>query len=338
MLHWSFTMQLLFKRLSFLLVLLCLGFLSVNKAWCISFDVAAKIAAQQVNAETSHEKMIVLPIKLSVFVSPNEHAVLNSVVFVFDCPTAEFQVVDFLPKTTLDTSYAGNVAVNYAAVKQQQLAFDATGYYKALTGAYATGAYRNDSQMSANFAMLPPRELVLATGTVERGSGVYFKLQQTSQRTIEGEHCLFVIAKVPQHWRGDVARLRCYAYGKENSLLSSFEEERKLSQQDFLIALHAASDTAAEQSAQQFLQHEQQFRQLAAQERHAIERNTTPKMLRTVGIQASTLPNSWISDWLYGPTQMEKLQRLPNTVKHAAVTYANSRSALHALNGRVIIK
>jgi hypothetical protein len=304
----------------------------------VSFDVASTIAASEVsNAEFSQrypgEKIIAIQARVSLFLHPQCGAKLQEVVISLESPAAEFAVVDFQPKTQLETSFAGPVSVNYQQEQRQELNFDAAGYYKSLTGVTLNGAYLDKSALQAQFNLLPPRDLLLATGTLNRGRGVYFKFKANSQTTLEGEKSFVVLARVPKTWRGDVLRVSGEAHGTPASLLGVIEEQSVVARQDFLVALYQANDEMARSRAEQLTLRQQQFIQLASTQQRQIERNTTPKMLRKMGISASTLSPAWLKQWIFTSAQANLLEKFPSEVRDAAWSFVRARAALHELNG-----
>jgi hypothetical protein len=304
----------------------------------VSFDVAANIAVHEISApeiSTRYpaEKVIAIQAKVSIYLDPQHSARLEEVVITLESPAVDFSVVDFFPKTQLDTSFASPVSVNHQHNHHEELNFDAAGYYKTLTGATLNGAYLDKSALQAQFQLLPPRELVLASGTIQRGRGVYFKLKANSQHTLEGEKNFLVFARVPRSWRGDVLRVSGEAHGNTSSFLSALEEHRVVARQDFLVALYASGDAAARERAEQFTFRQHQLLQVVVREQRQIERNTTPKMLRKMGISASTLSPAWLKQWIFTPAQASLIEKFPADVREAAWSFARARAALHELNG-----
>ena len=304
----------------------------------VTFDVATTLTARvATTAEFAREhpgdKLIVIRARVSLFAVPGAARELSDWVVTLESPSAEFEVVDFLPKTALDSRFTGNVDLTLKQDQTTALDFDANGAYKALTGGHLTGSYHDENHLHAQLHMLPPRELVLAAGTVRRGKGVYFKLNGSSQSTLEGEKEFLVMARVPQAWRGDVGRVRCEARGRANSPFANWDEPTMLARQDFLVAFSLLGDELARARASACLAAAEKLQRLAMQEERAIERNSTPKLLRKVGITSPTISSDWLRDWLFGPVQPAFAERLPANVGTAAMEFAQQRSQLHRLNG-----
>jgi hypothetical protein len=313
-----------------------------NASEQLSFDVAntlevREITSREFAAQYPREKLVLITARVSLFVAPETTAALQDVVVTLESSSAEFQVYDYFPRTMLDTRLAGNLNVQLQENQRSSLNFDASGYYKALTGAYLTGAFQNEHTLQAQFQMLPPRELVLAAGTVQRGKGVYFKLRATSQTTMEGAKVFAVIARVPRYWRGDLARIRCEAHGKADTLFGAIEGNGTLSSQEFLVALYLAGDVLAQSQAERLISAEAHLRQIAHQQHKAIQRDSTPKILRKVGIASPAIPADWLQGWVFGPAKKEIAAQLPSAVREVAYRYAQARSDLHRLNGEMAV-
>lgn len=308
----------------------------------VEFDVVSTVAVREVVSSEefpvagistgADEKLIAIRLQVSTYVAPQSRAAVSDVVISFDSPGSGFQVVDFSPKTTLDTRFAGPVAVQESSDRSLGIDFDATGFYKSLTGATLTGSFRDTQQRNADFQLLPPKEVVAASGTIQRGHGVYFKLLSSPSNTIEGAKEFLIVARVPLAWRGDLARVRCTAGGESASALVPFEQSQQLAQCDFLLGLHLEGDAEAAQRAQNFVSCEQWLRRVAAEQRSP--RGSSSKLLQKIGFASPNLPAYWLNDWLYGPTKPEVARQLPEPVRQAALHYITARSELHTLSGK----
>jgi hypothetical protein len=214
--------------------------------------------------------------------------------------------------------------------------FDATGLYKSLTGTTLAGpaikgTLRDNQQRKSEFQLVPPKEVVAASGTIQRGRGVYFKLKPSPNETIEGAKEFLIVVRVPITWRGDLARLRCEAGGESLSVLS-FEQSQSLAERDFLLGLHLEGDEEAKHTAERFVASEQWLRRVAREQKG--RHYASPKLLQKIGLAPSPVPAHWLNDWLYGPAKKEVADRLPEPLRKAALQYAAARSELHRLSGK----
>lgn len=325
-------------RIAHLFVPVCLlAADSLQAASPIEFDVAATVAAVDVTtnefaATHPREKLIAVRLPISVFVSPQASSQVRDYVVTFDTASAEFQVDDFFPKTTLDTRFTGPVNVRTSEAKSLAVDFDATGFYKHLTGAALTANLRDQSSSQADFQLKAPQELVAASGTIQRGRGVYFKLRPTPGETIEGSKEFLVVARVPRSWRGDAARVRCTASGDEHGFLPPLENSEAITQRDFLVGLYLEGDIEAQRLANGLVQAEQVLRDRAIAQRKQIERQATPRLLQKVGLAEPSLQAEWFNEFRFGPPSRNSLQKLPPSVRDAAIAFSAARARLHQLS------
>jgi hypothetical protein len=304
----------------------------------VEFDVPCTIAASEVVSPTvevaADQKLIAIVLRVSTFVSPQLSTTVDNVVVAFDSPSATFQVVDFFPKTTLDSRFSGPVAVKTVDDRRLSLDFDATGFYKCLTGTTLTGSFSDGHSFDAAFELLPPKEVVAASGTIQRGRGVYFKLRPSANETIEGAKELLIVARVPRAWRADSARVRCTATGERPSSFLVAEHSDSIAQRDFLVGLHLQGDAEAKRAADQLASGEQILRAAIAEHRAAIERKPSPAMLRKLGIVSHDEPAHVTQQLLFGQMSREEAQHLPKPVIKAAANYALARAQLRQLAGQ----
>ena len=61
------------------------------------------------------------------------------------------------------------------------------------------------------YELKPPMEVMLVAGTVQRGTGVYFRLLPSRGSAWEGSREFVIVMRVPRHWRADMMYLRCEA-------------------------------------------------------------------------------------------------------------------------------
>ncbi len=65
---------------------------------------------------------------------------------------------------------------------------------------------------------LPPKHVVVVSGTYAEGRGVFFKLKRTSQTSLEGVHELAVTFVAPRTWRAIALEIECNALGTRKTL------------------------------------------------------------------------------------------------------------------------
>src|SRR5262249_36178399 len=109
---------------------------------------------------------------------------------------ATLVVTDWLPRTELKSDYAK--PIQFSSERLGKIGISLAAHY-VVSG---TGDASGQLKSGVVYEMLPPQETVLASGTVQYGHGVFFKLKPSTQTTLEGKKSFSAIFAVPRGWRG----------------------------------------------------------------------------------------------------------------------------------------
>jgi hypothetical protein len=153
-----------------------------------------------------------------------------------------------------------------------------TGHYPPFTNAELNAQAGSSSGLSVRYEMLPPKELLAASGTLNRERGVYFKLRPSPQTSLEGAKQFICVLRVPKAWRGDCVRIDCRAAADPRGW--PMPETAECGAATFLVALFAAGDEEARQLMSQVVTADERL--AAAVGRHqvlvaaALDRSNVP--------------------------------------------------------------
>ncbi len=226
----------------------------------VRFDVnsaaeCVDITPEEFAATNPHEKIVEAKFLISVFVDSGDAADLAEVIVFIENPERRLRVVDFLPKTELATDIAGHIEVvdttEAAETADASLGGAVTveyGMLKATASPSAGAGKQHRTTQKQTYQRLPPQELVLAAGTMNRQHGVFFKLRPSSQHVLEGMHELVCRFAVPKTWRGDYLVVRCEGRRAESSFLS--REPLVCGHQCMYVGLYLRGDAWAKHLAQ----------------------------------------------------------------------------------------
>ncbi len=156
---------------------------------------------------------------------------------------ATLTVTDLLPQTQLKTEYAK--PIQFTNEKLAKIGINLSAHYVVA----ATGDASGQLKSGMNYELLPPQDIVLASGTLQHGHGVFYELKPSSQTTLEGIKSYSVIFAVPRGWRGGCLRLDCEAVGIDRGVLPQFDRDVQSGRAVFYLALHRAGDGEAERFA-----------------------------------------------------------------------------------------
>ncbi|WP_149495459.1 hypothetical protein [Roseiconus lacunae] len=222
----------------------------------VRFDMPAVVPAVETSASSGHREVTVaLPLsslivdttRRSGSTPPIDHLLVK-------CATRDqHPVVGFLPKTELETDYAGPISITQKRETTDNIGVNVDGSYHPFGGGHL-GADSSDKDSDASqFTKHAPMQAVVASGTTDRGRGVYFKLRWTAQQVLEGEKIFQVSFAVPTGWRGGLVDVTVVAKGTNKPLFGD-EKLLDIHTQQFVVAVHQEKDAKAAEIAMRLAQ------------------------------------------------------------------------------------
>lgn len=153
----------------------------------------------------------------------------------------QMPVVGYLPNAEVGTDVVnGTIAIQnssrHGEVRFRYLILPTTGDGN-LTGDLASS--------HAQFGLLAPRQLLIAAGTIERGSGVYFELRRSSQDTLQKQRQFACLFDVPAGSRTDAVTIRCHAKGIKRGLGGLLDSELACGSGLLCVGLYKRDDGQA---------------------------------------------------------------------------------------------
>lgn len=251
----------------------------------VQFDVATVVACRDVTAPEfaaafPSEKLMQATFNISSLVRRGQAGDLAEFFYRIDSPAGTLRIVDHLPRQELASPYVGPIAVEKKEDSSRKLGGLVTGHYPPFSNAELNAQLGSSSGQSVRFEMLPPKELLAASGTLNRERGVYFKLRPSPQTSLEGARQFVCVLRVPRAWRGDFVRIDCRAACQTSSTWPTSEGGGDCGSATFLVALFAAGDEEARQVMSQVVAADEQL--TATLRRHrvavalAIDRSALP--------------------------------------------------------------
>lgn len=198
---------------------------SLAKDTRVAFDIPNKVECRDVTPEkcaAAHPTMKVIEAKFRISASfvEGEESSTADLVYMISSPDMRLKVLDFLPNTTLESTAEDHIEVTDSTESTDALTGDARVAYSILTLGGSTNS-TNKKTESNKYKKIAPKHLVLASGTVNRGHGVFYKLRPSQEGSLEGAKEFVMLCIVPKTWRGDWCTVVCSARAKKKSTLSS---------------------------------------------------------------------------------------------------------------------
>ncbi|MEM1070337.1 MAG: hypothetical protein AAGI63_15645, partial [Planctomycetota bacterium] len=181
-----------------------------------------------------------------------------------------------------------------------------------------------------------PHQVVVASGTTDRGRGVYFKLRSTEMQVLEGEKQFSLTWQVPSSWRGCLLDVSVEAQVEQRSFTTLWERETKtIGSRKFVVAVYRAEDDEARVAATQLAEAERSLRTWESKIEGSRSSFASAMRSLTSGWDSSASNPSWLQrllDEQADPHLDVRIRKLPMKVRVAVIDYAEQREAFYRLN------
>lgn len=219
----------------------------------VDFDVATSVACKDVTTPEfatafPSEKLLQATFNISSLVRSGREKDLTEFFYRIEGQEGALRIVDHLPRQELASPFAGPIAVEKKDEATKKVGGLITGHYPPFSNAELNAQAGSTSGLSVRYELLPPKELLAASGTLNRERGVYFKLRPSAQTSLEGAKQFVCVLRVPKAWRGDCVRVDCQATAGPVSTWPIFDESSPCGAASFLIGLFVAGDEEARQA------------------------------------------------------------------------------------------
>jgi len=212
------------------------------------FDVPDKIECRDVTptkcaAAYPDVKVIEGTIRISAsLVEGTEDSVVDFT-YMISSPEMRLKVLDYLPNTILESRYADDrIEVTDRLEDTDTTNLEALAGYS-IFSISASRSQVNRRTESNQYERIAPKALVLASGTMNRGHGVFYKLRRSNTASLEGAKEFTFLARVPNNWRGDWCTVVCTSRANKRTLFGNSVVSAGAARVD--VGLHLAGDKEA---------------------------------------------------------------------------------------------
>ena len=316
-------------------------FLVAQLAYCgilmaapqVHFDVSRTVACQVIPEETQKleqpgELLVQARVSVSLLVYRGEAEDIDECLYQFGSATSSIQIVDYRPRTTMDSSVTGNIRVQQSEDRSSQLNLNVTGGFE-LVQAGGGGSQSKAARSAVEYELLPPREMVAAAGTTGRGRGVYFKLRRTDRVSLEGSRDFLIKMRVPIEWRGGSFRAYCQAVQRTQ------RGTEIIGTGSYVIPLYLAGDSEAKRRAEILSHSEQRLYAIASKNQREVQRRSRPTIAHELAFVEPRIPAKWLQQVLEQPLPTGRRlgfeSRLPSELQASIDEYRTARRSLTQL-------
>ncbi|OUW79488.1 MAG: hypothetical protein CBD74_10130 [Saprospirales bacterium TMED214] len=308
----------------------------------VHFDIPPNVAAEVIESGTGRT-LLQVELKLSSMISSPEAARIDQ--WLVRCqPRGQFaSIVDYSPRTELGSDIATPIQVRQSKEKHQSLGVGVNGdYFSSLRGNAGLDHTRKNID-ALQFDRLAPLHAVTAAGTINRGTGVYFKLRWTAEQILEGQKTFHLGLDVPDTWRTGLIDISVVAQSEQKSFASWEQSTKTLGAANFVIAVYRSDDIHACEVARRMANAEHQLRsrikeEIASEPNHSLS-TLLRKMTKKMEFEK---PSSDLMERLMlnktDPRLDSDIRKLPMPCRLAALNYSDAQDSFTRLNDQPINK
>lgn len=254
----------------------------------VQFDTGYLVECRDVTPQAfallhPREKVVEASLRVSVRLAKGDEKDIDELRFELTSPAERLRVVDFLPRTQIESESIDGIEVvkttesihTLGAGVGTTLSFSGgtgsahgTVLTQALPNASANTTHRKELKETTK--KVPPGKAVIISGTLENEHGVFYKMRRSAAGTFEGTKLLSFRFMVPADWRGDWVVLSSEARGQARRHYF-FKSVAVVGESKAFIGLHLAGDEKAARAALGLAEaQEQYFATQAPEERYNL--------------------------------------------------------------------
>lgn len=201
------------------------------------------------------ERIVECTLRLSISLSGGSIDDVRTVRIEINDRDQRLRVFDFSPTTKLESTLSDDIEWTKTTESTHAIGASLGGELPACVGdvvAHVTptinAAKGGKETITETQKRIAPKQVVVASGTIDHEHGVFFTLRPSPQASLEGVHELTVAFIVPASWRGDAVRVTCQATGEQKVLW--VKQQKVWAEMSSGVALYLAGDADARRAAE----------------------------------------------------------------------------------------
>mgnify|MGYP001826846499 CR=1 FL=1 len=306
----------------------------------IRFDLPSVVSAEPVQSMTD-SMQVAIELKLSSMIASPDVPRIDQWLVRCQPRDSSLSIADYSPRTEVASDFSSPIQIKKTNESSKSLGLAIDGAYSHLARLNA-GVDQGIKDISCyEVDRVAPVQAVTASGTINRGRGVFFKLRWTAQQVLEGEKTFRVTLRVPSTWRGGLIEVSVIAQSEEKVFAGLDSETKTLGAADFVVATYLKGDREASQIAHRLFEAETDLRIMARECIDPRTNHSLKSLLRHVAmkldVESGPPAITWVDRLLLNradPHMDKDIQRLPMPVRVAVLDYVDTRDAFLAINRR----
>ena len=252
----------MFPAIRFLFTAVACIFFSVQLSHAqqqIEFDVPAIVGARSIApAPFGDDKLIEIVLPVSTAIDSKHRGEVEEFRFDIGWNRSVYGIYDYGPKTQTASDIEGLKAIEESTSKNASLNFNLTGTPFELSSANIASSIGSNNSRRESYQTIPQHEVLVASGTIDRGTGAFFRFHQSRTNTLEGRRDLVLAYRVPSDWQNGILTVECRGIGKRR-IAGLWDEPLEVGRA-FVVPVYLEENSSAQKLAIDFVQAEQELR------------------------------------------------------------------------------
>jgi hypothetical protein len=224
----------------------------------IEFDVPAMLSVHEImpadTAPISPYKIIEVVVPVTSEIQANDRKHINEFRFDISWNQKLFPVVDYGPKSQTTSHIEGLIAVEQSHNSGGGISLNANSDKLEVLKLNSKADVSNQKNSRKSYQEIPEHQTLVASGTIKRGTGVFFRFHPSRTETLEGGREVVVAYRVARNWRGGVLRVECRANG-QRKIFGNITEPIDAAEV-FIVPVYTAGDQPSLTAATDFVRAE----------------------------------------------------------------------------------
>ena len=225
----------------------------------VAFDVPAIAKANVIAIDSiTNEKTVQINLPISITSDVKYRDNIDEYRLDIGWNQNTFLLEDFEPKTKTGSTIQGLVNVQRDRTQSATLSFNASGTPLELSSARIASDLGWGNSRHETFQELPQHQTLVASGTIDRGTGAFFRFHPSPTITLEGSRELTLTYRVPSNWETGILKVECRAIGT-NQIAGLWKEPFDFGR-SFVVPVYEDQNVSAQKLVIDFVSAEQELR------------------------------------------------------------------------------
>jgi|GEM_PF-6870370 len=307
----------------------------------IQFDLPSVLAADAIPGRPNE---LTVKVQLSAVIHPDQESQSRHWRLAVKPRDPWTKIIDYSPKTEMGCETVGSIETKTSEESTSSLGLGLSVDYAKLINLHSTSDQSTKELHSRQYQAKAIQQAKIASGSIDRGSGVHFKLARTSDQILDGEKTFEFTLLVNEGWRCGLLDLTVIALGTRRKFdirtATWRSSSKSLKTQTFVIALYRKNDMVAEKLAKTLASQEQTLRSMRTKADHPNSDHFVSRFLNDLGEKLEeTFANETENDWLdrvihqqIDPHNDHELKNLNAETRVAILDYLSSKDSFLNLN------